>query len=139
MIPVVGDLIKNTIGKVVDKAVDRYLPASMSEKEKAEFRVKMRELAQKELEADMKALVAVNQTMQAEAKSEHWVQYTWRPLVGFTFSGTIIANYILLPILKAFGLDFQPIVIPSELWGAMLVVLGVSAWTRGQEKIKRGG
>ena len=27
--------------------------------------------------------MAVNQTMQAESKSEHWPQYTWRPFWGF--------------------------------------------------------
>jgi len=78
-------------------------------------------------------IAATNATMQAEAKSEHWIQYSWRPTVGFTFAGTIINNYILLPYFKLTGL--QPIEIPDALWGAMLVILGAAAYTRGQEKI----
>jgi len=75
---------------------------------------------------------AVNATMQAEAKSEHWMQYSWRPTIGFTFAAVIINNYIFLPYLAAFGL--RSIIIPEGIWSAMLVVLGVAAGTRGLEK-----
>jgi hypothetical protein len=74
----------------------------------------------------------VNATMREEAKSEHWIQWTWRPLVGITFSSVIINNYILLPYLKKFGM--LSIDIPAELWSTMLVVLGVAAGSRGLEK-----
>ncbi len=78
---------------------------------------------------------AVNKSMQAEARSDSWMQRSWRPIVGFTFSATIINNYILLPYLAPFGV--LPIQIPTELWAAMLAVLGVAAYTRGREKEKR--
>src|SRR3990172_5435035 len=78
---------------------------------------------------------SVNATMQAEARSEHWIQYSWRPTIGFTFAGTVINNYILLPYFKVAGL--QPIEIPDALWGAILVILGAAAYTRGTEKIER--
>ena len=86
-------------------------------------------------ELDTATVQAVNATMQAEAKSEHWVQYSWRPMIGFTFAGVIINNYIFLPYLRGFGL--MPIDIPEGIWSALLVVLGVAAGTRGLEKIKR--
>ena len=126
--PIIGDLIQSTVGKVADKLLDKYLPASMSEKEKAEFRLEMTRLLQEELKA-------VNQTMQAEAKSEHWIQYSWRPIIGLTFAGTIINNYILLPYFATVGL--KPVVIPDGIWSAMLVVLGVAAGTRGWQKIEQ--
>jgi len=78
---------------------------------------------------------AVNETMRAEAQSGSWMQRSWRPCVGYTFAGTIISNYILLPYLAPFGL--QAVVIPAEVWNAMLVVLGVAAATRGWEKSER--
>jgi hypothetical protein len=78
---------------------------------------------------------SVNSTMREEAKSEHWAQWLWRPMVGFTFCATIVNNYILLPYLVGYGL--RPIGIPGEIWSAMLVVLGVAAGTRGWEKIQR--
>lgn len=82
---------------------------------------------------------AVNATMQAEAKSEHWAVWLWRPLIGFTCAGVIINNYILFPYLQYFGL--VAVIIPPELWSVMLVVLGAAAAGRSFEKyaaIKNG-
>lgn len=86
-------------------------------------------------EVEAQLLESVNATMREEAKAEHWIVYSWRPTVGFTFAGTIINNYVLLPYFSAFGL--QPVAIPGEIWSAMLVVLGVAAGTRGWEKVMR--
>src|SRR4051812_25835474 len=37
-------------------------------------------------EAEMsKQLETVNATMREEAKSEHWLVWSWRPFIGFTF------------------------------------------------------
>lgn len=130
-------VLTEKVASVIDKAADRYLPPSMSEKEKVEFRLKMKELALKEIEGDTEVIKAINETMRAEAKSEHWLQWSWRPLVGITFSLMVINNYVLLPYFKSYGL--QPITIPPDVWSAMLVILGVAAGTRGLEKIRRGG
>lgn len=135
MTPIIGDLIQSTVGNVVNKLADHYLPASMSEKEKEEFKLRAAELAQKEYETNVAFTQTINQTMQAEAKSEHWMQWSWRPLIGYTFASVIINNYICLPYFKSFGL--MPIDIPSGIWEAMLVVLGVAAGTRGLEKWQR--
>ena len=77
----------------------------------------------------------VNSTMREEAKSEHWIVFSWRPLVGFCFVALIANNFIFMPYLASYGL--QPIIIPDGIWSAMLVVLGVSAGTRGYEKVMR--
>ena len=82
--------------------------------------------------ADAKQIESVNATMREEAKSEHWAQWLWRPVVGFTFSGILINNYILLPYFAKYG--FLSLPIPGEVWSAMLVILGVAAGTRGLEK-----
>lgn len=96
-----------------------------------------------ELESDLQKLsmdleknviIAVNTTMQSEAKSEHWAQWLWRPCFGFTACGVLVNNYILLPYLEPVGI--KPIVIPSEVWVMIMAVLGVAAWTRGTEKIE---
>lgn len=77
-------------------------------------------------------IASVNATMQAEAGSTHWLQWAWRPLCGLTFCATIINNYIAYPYLAHWGM--VQIVIPSEVWMAMLAVLGVSAYVRGRDK-----
>lgn len=87
------------------------------------------------LEQEKSFVSEINQTIRAEAKSEHWMVWSWRPLVGYVFAGTIVNNYILLPYFASYGL--QPVNIDPMVWSAMLVVLGVSAGTRGWEKIQR--
>ena len=43
-------------------------------------------LLQKQLlAAETSRIQSVNQTMQVEAKSEHWAQWLWRPYNGFLF------------------------------------------------------
>lgn len=81
--------------------------------------------------AEAAVIQAVNATMQAEAKSEHWAQWLWRPLVGFSFVGVVANNYILMPYLQHW---LQPVVIPTEVWYAWLSVLGVTAGFRGLGK-----
>lgn len=92
-------------------------------------------IAQETIKFQMSVIESVNQTMQAEAKSEHWAQWLWRPTFGFTACAVLINNYVLLPYLQPWGV--VPIVVPSEVWLMVMAVLGVAAWTRGQEKISR--
>jgi len=75
---------------------------------------------------DSQDLVAVNQTMQVESKSEHWIQWLWRPLSGLLFAPTIIAYYIVLP---AFGIKLP--VIDPMVWTMWGTVIGITAWHRG--------
>jgi len=78
------------------------------------------------------ALASVNATMQAESKSEHWMQWAWRPFFGFTGAAILINNYILLPYLVHFGVVV--ITVPAEVWIMIMAVLGVAAYTRGRDK-----
>lgn len=87
------------------------------------------------VEHETKLVESVNMTMREEAKSDHWMQWSWRPTFGFSASFVIVNNYGLLPYFEHFGL--KPIVIPPEVWAFMTVVLGVAAYTRGQEKLSR--
>lgn len=80
------------------------------------------------------AMIAVNATMQAEAKSEHWAQWLWRPTIGFTFAGVLINNYILVAYFASYGVVSIPV--PGEVWTAMLVILGAAAAGRSWEKAK---
>jgi len=86
-------------------------------------------------ENEAKVIESINATMREEAKSEHWMQWAWRPVFGFSGSAILINNYILLPYFTKVGI--VPIVIPTEVWVMLMAVLGVAAWTRGQEKIEK--
>lgn len=122
---------KGLTGGVMGMLEDTGIIKTPEEKQKAQEALYNYELQMRDKDNDV--IKAVNDTMQSEAKSEHWPQWSWRPIVGLTFSVVILNNYVLLPYFAKFGL--QPIQMPPELWNAMLVVLGIAAGTRGWEKV----
>jgi len=89
-------------------------------------------LQQQTLTAETMRIQSVNKTMQAESKSEHWMQWAWRPFIGFIFGITFMGVYFALPLLK-----LASPAIPSEAWMMMGAVLGVASWHRGIEKTER--
>lgn len=89
-------------------------------------------IAQAVAKYEAETLAAINATMQAESKSEHVMQWAWRPTFGFTACSILVNNYVLLPYLSKFGI--VPIAVPSEVWIMIMAVLGVAAWTRGRDK-----
>ena len=74
---------------------------------------------------------AVNETMQSESKSAHWLQYAWRPFIGMNF-GLYIGSLWLLPL---FGK--APSVLDQNIIMAITAILGVASYFRGQEKVKK--
>ena len=95
-----------------------------------------------ELEADLtkaamqfssSVIASVNATMQAEAKSEHWMQWSWRPTGAFVFYALIINNFILYPYFAKYGVVHVDI--PESVFLAFMALLGVAAWTRGQVQV----
>ena len=74
---------------------------------------------------------AVNETMQSESKSDHWLQYAWRPFIGMNF-GLYIGSLWLLPL---FGK--APSVLDQNIIMAITAILGVASYFRGQEKVKK--
>jgi hypothetical protein len=82
-----------------------------------------------------------------EKKTEDWMTTKWRPMMAVTYMAINIFDFILGPILynllqywnpgQAIGM-WQPL----TLQGGGLVhiafgaILGISAWTRGQEKVE---
>lgn len=99
------------------------------EKLRQETQVKMADAEVKMAEVQAKELETVNQTMREEAKSEKWMQYSWRPTIGFTFCAILINNYILIPYLGKYGA--QMITVPDTVFTAILVILGAASAGRG--------
>jgi hypothetical protein len=80
-----------------------------------------------QLEADTNRQVAVNATMQSEAKSDHWPTYTWRPFLGFQFGLMTTAIYFVLPYLNV-----NVPSVPETVWMAYLAILGAASYYRGK-------
>lgn len=83
--------------------------------------------ASAQIAAEAASVQAVNQTMQAETKAEHWPTYSWRPFCGFVFGISFFGIYFVLPLLK-----MQVPSVPFEAWTALGAVLGVASWFRGK-------
>lgn len=83
-----------------------------------------------------------------EKKKDDWLQSKWRPMMGWVYMTTCITDFILFPIMWSVLQALNGGVVttqwnPITLQGAGLfhlamgAVLGVAAWSRGQEKIAR--
>jgi hypothetical protein len=135
----VGALVANVLG--VDNDPDQVLQELKNNPDalvkiktlESEERIALRKLAVEaagnELAADTSRIKAINATMQSEAKSEKWPQWSWRPFNGFLFGTTIFCVYFILPLS-----DLPPPSVPSEIWMGWGAILGVSAWHRGAHK-----
>lgn len=82
---------------------------------------------QSRLATEAAMLESVNKTMQAEAVSEHWPTYSWRPFCGFVFGVTFFGVYFVLPLLR-----LSVPSVPFEAWAALGAILGVASWFRGK-------
>ena len=84
----------------------------------------------------------VNSTMQAEAASEHWPTYSWRPAIGFA-----VALAVVLSVLTVFiaygaaivanrpeGLQHLPGILAAVagIIGVVSPILGIASWFRGR-------
>lgn len=81
-----------------------------------------------------------------KVQQEDWMVKKWRPMMGWTYMATCIFDFILGPILYNLLQYWNPgqavgMWTPLTLQGggmyhiAMGAILGISAWSRGQEKM----
>lgn len=74
--------------------------------------------------------------IEAEAKSEHWLTSTWRPITMLTFVFIIANNYIFAPYAGAlFGTDIPTLELTKDMWDLVTVGLGGYVVSRGAEKV----
>lgn len=133
------DFISDKIGIPKDSAENMKAVLSGMSPEKlaelkihdADLQVKLAELGFQNVQAieelNVRVIESVNKTMQAEAASEHWPTYSWRPYNGFLFGTTIFGCYFVLPLCKL------PVpTIPEYVWLAWGTILGVASYFRGK-------
>lgn len=91
---------------------------------------------------------------QLQKEDEHWVKAYWRPAMGWLYMCINFMDFIVFPavsmfipiIYKAFGVNASYIAwVPLTLSNGGLIhlsfaaILGVAAYTRGQEKLAKMG
>jgi len=98
-------------------------------------------------QAEIDAMIAKDQIAK---QNDHWAKTYWRPAMGWLYMAICAFDFIIFPLLSIIlpifrnvvGVDFpyttwQPLTLSS---GGLIhmsfgAILGVAAWTRGQEKI----
>ena len=83
----------------------------------------------------------------SSAPSNDWVSAKWRPMMGWMYMTVCIFDFIIFPILwtliqsydaqGVIGVEWEPLTLKGAglFHMAMGAVLGVAAWSRGQEKM----
>ena len=137
-LPGSGIVIEKLMRKVTgDNASEIEILAEQIENDPKLFLELQREAMAHEVsmaQVEAAKLATVNATMQAESKSEHWPQYSWRPFNGFTFPLSVLLIYFVLPIAGKLVPD-----VPYWVWAGWLSILGVATWDRGKEKRAKAG
>jgi len=102
---------------------------------------------QQQANADIDKQIA---TQQLEKENEHWVKAYWRPAMGWLYMIICGMDFVGFPLLTIFlPVIFQPfgLVVPYQVWTSLTLsngglihlsfgaILGVAAFTRGQEKM----
>lgn len=85
----------------------------------------------------------------AKKKVESWIDNAWRPAIAWSYLVICIFDFLVAPIMNA---AFQAVLYPDQVYVpwkpitlaegglyhlSMLAIVGVTAWTRGQEKLVR--
>jgi roadblock/LC7 domain-containing protein len=148
----IGGLIASALGtEPTPSAVSQALQTNPDAAVKlaqieADQRVKLQELATDQAKAEIAAAAQaagdVNKTMQAEAASEHWPTYGWRPAIGFAVALAVVLS--VLTVFAAYGAAIiynraeglaQLPGILAAVAGIIAVVspiLGIASWYRGK-------
>lgn len=97
----------------------------------------------KEAELSVQNAKDINQTMQAEAASEHWPTYSWRPSIGFSIAINVVLTSLTVMVayigVMFFRLDAAVLAHIPGMVGAMAAlqvapsgIVGVASWFRGK-------
>ena len=122
--PILGDVIKRGLPEDKDKAAEIE-----------------RELNMQLMMNSASLEKAASDIILAEAKSEHWITSSWRPLLMLTITAIVAWNFLFAPLIEmvvvlSTGSDLPLMIdLPEELW--MLLTIGVGGYTLGRsgEKI----
>ena len=124
------------IGPIVGDVVKRVLPEDKDKRMEIERELNMT-LMQNSAQIEQAAASVVI----AEAKSEHKITATWRPILMLTITAIVAWNYLFAPLIElAVQLMTSnqiplTIALPEELWTLLTVGVGGYVVGRSGEKI----
>ena len=113
------------------KIIEKIIPDKAAQ---AQAKIKLLEVEQA---GELKELEAAMSIITTEAKSEHFLTATWRPITMLTFVAIIANNYILYPYLSLFWADAPTLSIPPDMWALLKIGIGGYVVGRSGEHIAR--
>lgn len=128
LLPVIGPLLGDVIKRVLPEDKDK----------RAEIE---REINMALISNSAQIEQAAASVILAEAKSEHWITATWRPILMLTITAIVAWNFLLGAlvelIVKITTGDEMPLTIPlpDELWNLLMIGVGGYVVGRSAEKV----
>lgn len=105
--------------------IDRLFPDKQKQDEaKLEMMKVLNEAAAQQAEADARKMEAQASVIVSEANSQSYAARNWRPHLMYCLMLTYPVNWVLFPILRAFGVDIPQLPIPTEYWTVLSIGLG---------------
>jgi hypothetical protein len=133
--PMLAGLMRAVTGDSVDIPLEQVAKKIQTD---PKLMVELEDIAMKRevglAQVEATKLESVNATMRQESKSDHFMQYAWRPFNGFMFPITVFSAYVILPVCGV----ASP-VIPVSLIVGWLSILGVATVGRNKEKVAKAG
>jgi len=123
MLPFIGPLLG-----IGEKLLDKLWP---DPEKAARAKVALMQMAAKGELDDMGVHM---QAIVAEAKSEHVITATWRPITMLVFVFIIANNYIIAPYISLFFHVDPTLPLPPEMWDLLKIGLGGYVVGRSVEK-----
>lgn len=121
--------IVQTLAKPITDTIDSL---HTSEEEKLQLKQAVLQMQQ---QAEDILVETKGNIIEAEAKSEHFLTSTWRPITALVFVAIIANNYIIAPYTGAmFGVEIM-LEIPEQMWDLLNLMIGGYVASRGAEKL----
>jgi len=92
------------------------------------------ELAMLSVSQEGKSIANQFDVITTEAKSEHWIVASWRPITMLVFVFIIANNYILAPYINLFFEVDLVLDLPPQMWDLLKIGLGGYVVGRSVEK-----
>tara|TARA_R100000458_G_C8261465_1_gene236938 strand:- start:956 stop:1372 length:417 start_codon:yes stop_codon:yes gene_type:complete len=124
------------LGPLLGDVVKRVLPEDKDKRAEIEREINMALISNSAQIEQAAASVIL-----AEAKSEHWITATWRPILMLTITAIVGWNFLLGALVelavRLFTGDAIPLTIPlpDELWNLLMIGVGGYVVGRSAEKV----
>ena len=133
-LPLIFNLVSGLMNGPINKLLDAHIKdVELRKKLQSELELKLSDHLGKSLELEQAVVLA-------EIRSEHWLSYSWRPILMLTLVGFLVLVGLVLPIadlLAGRSVPFNPRwqALPPQFWEFLSIGVGGYIGGRSLEKI----